>query len=97
MADIVHRLRAVATTKIELLTMLREAADEIAELRARCEKAEAALESGQQFANQVRSIVYKLQGQAYSSTVSELNQFDADLRRARDALSQHRKRSEADD
>lgn len=44
------------------------------------------LESGQAFANQVRAIVYKLHGQSYSSTVSALNRFDADLRRARAML-----------
>lgn len=44
------------------------------------------IERGQAFANQVRHITYKLHGQAYSSTVSALNQFDADLRRARAAL-----------
>ena len=43
-------------------------------------------ESGQAFANQVRSITYKLNGQAYSSTVSALNKFDADFRRARALL-----------
>ncbi len=44
------------------------------------------VESGQAFANQVRAVTHKLHGQAYSSTVSALNQFDADLRRARAAL-----------
>lgn len=44
------------------------------------------LESGQAFANQVRAIVYKLHGQSYSSTVSALNRFDADLSRARAML-----------
>lgn len=43
----------------------------------------ALMESGQAFANQVRAVTHKLHGQAYSSTVSALNQFDADLRRAR--------------
>lgn len=62
------------------------AADEITALRKRVEELEASLETGQDFANQVRAVVYKLQGQAYSSTVSALNQFDADLRRARAAI-----------
>lgn len=44
------------------------------------------VENGQSFANQIRSITCHLNGQAYSSTVSELNQFDADLRRARTLL-----------
>jgi hypothetical protein len=44
------------------------------------------VESGQAFANQVRAVTHKLHGQAYSSTVSALNQFDADLHRARAAL-----------
>lgn len=44
-------------------------------------------EHGQNFANQVRAVVYHLNGQAYSSTVSELNQFDAELRRARALVS----------
>lgn len=44
------------------------------------------VENGQSFANQVRIITCHLNGQAYSSTVSELNQFDADLRRARTLL-----------
>jgi hypothetical protein len=44
------------------------------------------VENGQSFANQVRSITYRLNGQAYSSTVSELNQFDAVLRCARTLL-----------
>jgi glutaminase len=53
-------------------------------LQKRCEEL---VEHGQNFANQVRAVVYHLNGQAYSSTVSELNQFDAELRRARAALS----------
>lgn len=36
-------------------------------------------ERGQAFANQVRAVTYHLNGQAYSSTVSELNAFDAAL------------------
>lgn len=56
------------------------------EAKGEIERYASLIESGQDFANQVRSVVYKLQGQAYSSTVSALNQFDADLRRARAAL-----------
>ena len=44
-------------------------------------------ERGQAFANQVRHITHLLNGQAYSSTVSELNALDAALREARAALS----------
>lgn len=47
------------------------------------EVAETALENGQAFANQVSHITYLLNGQAYSSTVSALNDFNAHLRRAR--------------
>ena len=68
--------------KAAVLTLARQAEAlqrENAELRT-------VTESGQAFANQVRGITYKLNGQAYSSTVSELNQFDADLRRARALL-----------
>lgn len=41
-----------------------------------------ALERGQAFANQVRAVTCHLNGQAYSSTVSALNYFDAALSRA---------------
>lgn len=41
-----------------------------------------ALERGQALANQVRSVTCHLNGQAYSSTVSALNYFDAALSRA---------------
>lgn len=47
---------------------------------------ERLIERGQAFANQVRHVTYHLNGQAYSTTVSELNAFDADLRHARAAL-----------
>lgn len=47
------------------------------------EELAALIERGQAFANQVRAVTYNLDGQAYSSTVSALNQFDADLRRTR--------------
>lgn len=41
--------------------------------------AEGLIERGQAFANQVRRITHLLHGQAYSTTVSELNAFDAAL------------------
>ncbi|WP_457659545.1 hypothetical protein [Sinorhizobium medicae] len=49
---------------------------------------ERLIERGQAFANQVRHVTYRLNGQAYSTTVSELNAFDAALRRARAAIRQ---------
>ncbi|MNL76435.1 hypothetical protein D3C87_2024010 [compost metagenome] len=59
-------------------------------LRARAEAAEAEVkrlvESGQSFANQVRNIIYRLNGTEFSSTVYERDQFDANLRLARTAL-----------
>ncbi len=58
----------------------------IPENRTAQEELAALIESGQGFANQVRAVTYKLNGQAYSSTVSALNQFDADLRRTRAVL-----------
>jgi hypothetical protein len=52
---------------------------EIAALRAENERLR---KLGQSFANQVRHVTHLLNGQAYSSTVSELNAFDATLRAA---------------
>lgn len=49
------------------------------ELNRLREENERLRERGQAFANQVRHIVRHLHGQAYSSTVSELNAFDAAL------------------
>jgi hypothetical protein len=43
------------------------------------EENESLRERGQAFANQVRHVVRYLNGQAYSSTLSELNAFDAAL------------------
>jgi hypothetical protein len=85
MTDITTRLLSMA----EAMWMDRDH-DEIdallLEAKAEIERHASLIESGQDFANQVRAVVYKLQGQAYSSTVSTLNQFDVDLRRARAAL-----------
>ena len=57
--------------------------------KGQVERQAASLENlrirGQAFANQVRHVTYHLNGQAYSSTVSELNAFDAALSTGQEA------------